>query len=334
MKNRRADKVLFGFDFQVNAAIILMLENISDLRSLRLEGNHEDIDLTLNNDQHILAQAKAIVNSSTDFHNVRQKLKEALESLSEACQAVDTKQLILITNSPNPFNDNASRSIFWAPTRRSFSTLPPSAQTIITKYLSKIETPLDLDKFTIQVFPFETDNDAERYKAVMQAVDNFIGDLNINLPGLGKQLLEVWHWDIFKNGTKKDATIQLDKKSIIWPIMVIATDVSKCDDDFLNQFDSAVYDEITHHYKDTIDNCCERMEFFTRVLYDYNNFKSSKKASERIGDFVEQSWKDYFDEFAADGIDAETQEGLTKVVLYSIVRRRITIDKIKRGVNL
>mgnify|MGYP006897788922 FL=1 len=116
--------------------------------------------------------------------------------------------------------------------------------------------------------------------------------------------------------------------------MVIATDVSKCDDDFLNQFDSAVYDEITHHYKDTIDNCCERMEFFTRVLYDYNNFKSSKKASERIGDFVEQSWKDYFDEFAADGIDAETQEGLTKVVLYSIVRRRITIDKIKRGVNL
>ena len=73
MKNRRADKVLFGFDFQVNAAIILMLENISDLRSIRLEGNHEDIDLTLNNDQHILAQAKAIVNSSTDFHNVRQK---------------------------------------------------------------------------------------------------------------------------------------------------------------------------------------------------------------------------------------------------------------------
>ena len=34
------------------------------------------------------------------------------------------------------------------------------------------------------------------------------------------------------------------------------------------------------------------------------------------------------------GMDAETLEGLTKVVLYNVVRRRITIDKIKRGVNL
>lgn len=31
MAVRRASSVVFGFDFQVNAAIILMLENISDL---------------------------------------------------------------------------------------------------------------------------------------------------------------------------------------------------------------------------------------------------------------------------------------------------------------
>lgn len=42
MKNRRANAVLFGFDFQRNAAIILMLENIKDLRSVRLEGNKDD----------------------------------------------------------------------------------------------------------------------------------------------------------------------------------------------------------------------------------------------------------------------------------------------------
>jgi len=36
---------MFGFDFQVNAAIVLMLENIEDLRSQRLEGNLEDIEV-------------------------------------------------------------------------------------------------------------------------------------------------------------------------------------------------------------------------------------------------------------------------------------------------
>lgn len=38
-KSRRANAVVFGFDFQVNAAIVLMIENIEDLKSLRLRRN-------------------------------------------------------------------------------------------------------------------------------------------------------------------------------------------------------------------------------------------------------------------------------------------------------
>jgi len=193
---------------------------------------------------------------------------------------------------------------------------------------------LNLDKLYIQILPFETDDDAERYKVVMQAINDFIGSLNINIPGLGKRVLEVWHWDIFTNGSKKNAAIQLTKKNIIWPVMVIATDAERCDDDFLNQFDPALYDEIVRHYKETIDTCCERIEFFAKVLCDYNGYQSGKKPSERCLDFVENTWKDYYPEFDIDGIDAETQEGLTKVVLYNIVRRRISIDRIKQGVNL
>ena len=63
MSDRRAHAVLFGFDFQVNAAIVLMLDNIKDLKSLRLEGNYEDVELTLVDGQKILAQAKAVENA-------------------------------------------------------------------------------------------------------------------------------------------------------------------------------------------------------------------------------------------------------------------------------
>ena len=207
---------LFGFDFQRNAAIVLMLENIKELRSVRLEGNEEDIELTLENGRKILAQAKAVEKSSSDFSHVRENLKKALISLSEGSQKADTQQLIFITNSPNPFNDTDSRSVFSGlPTRRSFSNLPPSAQQIVQKYLGDIDNPLDLQKFTVQVFPFETDDETERYKAVTQAVNDFIGSLNANVTyGLGKWLLQVWHDDIFINGTKGDASILLDKKDI------------------------------------------------------------------------------------------------------------------------
>ncbi len=335
MRDRRAHSVLFGFDFQVNAAIVLMLENIKELSSLRLEGNEEDIELTLEGNRKILVQAKSVENASSDFSNVRANLKKALMTLSEGAQKVDAKQLIFITNSPNPFNDQYSRSIFWGPTRRPFSTLPSSAQEIVIGYLSTIAVPLDPQKFIVQVFPFETDDETERYKAVMQATNDFIGSLNANTsPGLGKKLLQVWHNNIFINGSKKDATIHLNKKNIIWPIIVLETDISRCEESFTEQFDAGVYDEVVHLYGKTIDSCCERVDFFARVLYDYNQFSCSKKPMDKCLEFVNCSWEDYKSEFAVPGIDNETLEALTKTVLYNVVRRRIIINKIKQGVNL
>lgn len=336
MNNRRANAVVFGFDFQRNAAIVLMLENIKDLRSVRLEGNDEDIELTMTSGQKILAQAKSVEKSSSDFSHVRENLKKALTSLSEGAQKTDAQQLIFITNSPNPFNDEDSKAVFGGlPTRRFFSDLPPSAQEIVQEYLSAIDNPLNLQKFKVQVFPFETDDDTERYKAVTQAVSDFIGSLNVNVSyGLGKWLLRIWHDDIFINGSKRNAAIQLDKKDIIWPILIYETDIKRCDDDFLNQFDIGVYDEVTRLYSSTIDSCCERVEFFTKILYDYTQFSSEKKQMEKCMDFIDHFWEMYKSEFASERIDDETLEALTKIVLYNVIRRRITIDRIRQGVNL
>lgn len=75
-KSRRANAVMFGFDFRVNAAIVLMIENIEYLKALQLEGNYEDIELELEDGQYILAQAKAIEKSSSDFGNIRKNLRK------------------------------------------------------------------------------------------------------------------------------------------------------------------------------------------------------------------------------------------------------------------
>lgn len=41
--SRNATPSSFGWDFQVNAAIVLMLENIKAIKSVRVEGRKEDI---------------------------------------------------------------------------------------------------------------------------------------------------------------------------------------------------------------------------------------------------------------------------------------------------
>lgn len=333
-RSRRADAVVFGFDFQVNSAIVLFLENMKDVEKIRLEGNYEDIELELSSGEMILAQAKAVEKASSDFANVRKNLKNALTSLSEAGEKVDARELIMITNSPNPFNDDMSRSVFYGHSHREYDTLPPSAKKIIDNYLSKMDRTLDTGKLKIHVLPFETDDENERYKVIMECINDFVGELNISISGLGKKLLETWHWQFFDNGGKKDAAIKLTKRDIIWPILVKITEIEQCEDTFLEQFDSGVYEEVVNRYAEIIDSHCEQCEFFIKVLSDYNNFKTNKKQSEKLNEFIETKWKEYVSEFDVDGVEEEIQEAIAKIVIHNIIKRRFTIDRIKKGVDL
>lgn len=341
MTNRRADSVLFGFDFQSKAAMILILENIKSLHSVRLEGNEEDIELTLDNNRKILAQAKAVVNSSYDFNNVRKNLKKALISLSEGAQKTNAEKLVFITNSPNPLNESHSKNIFGGglPTRRSFLDLPPTAKEIVRKYIKDIENPLDLEKFIIQTFQFETDDPEERNKVVKQAINDFIGRLDISASyGLGEFLMNTWSNDIFVNGTKKDVSIELYKKDIVWPILVHETKITNLDNDkFKEQFDIGVYEEVVLQYENIINSYCESIELFTKIIYDYAQFKPSTKIKqmEKCSEFIDNMWESYKSESFFGGIDnEELSEALIKIIIYNVIRRRFTIDKVKKAVNL
>ena len=59
--SRNATPSSFGWDFQVNAAIVLMLENVREAKSVRVEGKKEDIELLLENEENIYAQAKSVM---------------------------------------------------------------------------------------------------------------------------------------------------------------------------------------------------------------------------------------------------------------------------------
>ena len=58
MGDRNASPSAFGWDFQVNAAILLMLENIREADKVRVEGADEDIEITLKDKTKIYFQVK------------------------------------------------------------------------------------------------------------------------------------------------------------------------------------------------------------------------------------------------------------------------------------
>ncbi len=335
-ESSRADSECFGFEFQTSAAIVLMLDNIEELSSIKIEGDYEDIQIHLSDGNYILAQAKSVQSASSDIRNVRRNLKKALTTLSKGGAEAKASQLVYITNSPNPLNDDASRYCFYGLTRKKLKDLPESSQKIIQKYLSEIDKPLDTNKFLIMVLPFETDIHDEKYKFVNYEIYRFVGKLNLRTPGLNEKLLTIWLDIINENSSKKDSGIVLYKKDIIWPVIVLVTDINYMSLPFIDEFDTSLYEEIIEHYPSVIRSCSERFDFVTKVLSDYKSYKAPKGVamSEKSTSFVRNKWMDYREEIEIENMDAETLKGLTEIVLFSIITKRKCIDNIKKGVNL
>ena len=334
MADRAATSVLFGFDFQANAAIVLMLENIREMAHIRLEGS-EDIEITLNDGSHIFAQAKSVVNSSSDFRNVLSNLKKSIESLSEAyyntSSSTNVRELIYITNSPNPFKEKQPNAIFLGPSQTTFSSLPEKLQGKIFDILNGLDNPLDINKFKVQILPFETDIDRERYKTVIAEIGDFIsllGNVSIN-----RNLIHgIWAKDLFRSGTRKDKSINIKKKELIWPIIVLVTNNDDYDE---YDIDDSETEELLSSYKDIINICSEKYEFITRVLSAYNSFKAEDNKT-KLDVFIKSeslNFKYLFDDTNI-SLSEDLQDKLLQIIIRNIIRQRIKINKIKDTVNL
>lgn len=332
MANRNATPSAFGWDFQVNAAIIIMLDNIKEMTEIRLEGD-EDIEVNLDDGTSILAQAKSVVRSSEDFTNVTANLKKSLTSLSEAYHNnKSVKQLIYITNSPNPLHIKDEKQIFIGlPSRRYYDSLPPKSKKKIDDLLSTLKEPLDKSKLMIQTLPFETDEDKERYKYVWYEINEFLS--SIGSDRISKiDLHNIWKGEVFKSGTKSKKSIKLTKKDIIWPVIVILTDKVEIDEDL----DESEFEEVSKAYSNLINTCSEKFEFFTKVLYAYNGYQTDKKSKERRVNFIQNESKQFSEILEDDTItiDNDLKDTLLKVIVKKILDKRCQINQIKQTVNL
>ena len=333
MPDRSATYTVFGFDFQVNAAIVIMLENIKELKSIRMEGK-EDIELQLNNGNYVLAQAKSVVKASQDFTNVIANLKKAMESLSEVGSNHEVEQLIYITNSTNPFNIKSESFIFSGlPTHRSYDDLLPKSKKKLDDIISNLTVPIDKSKLIIQTLPFETNNKKERYKYVWSAIEELLNKLG-NLPISKEMLHEIWENDIFQSGTMGDQEIKLTKNDIIWPIIVLTTDNNNYDEELNEELDEAQIEEVKRLYSTIINTYTEKYEFLTKVLFAFNDFQKDKIVKDRIRLFISERYPDFLYIVDDANLNDELKEIIVKVIIRNILYKRYKIQKIKEQVNL
>ena len=243
MSGRNASASAFGWDFQANSAILLMLENIKDAKRVRVEGADEDIEITLQDQTKMYVQAKA-VEKPDDTSHVIDKLTKALETLSDAAKNGDGSLFTYVTNSSNPFNNQRTLSYFTGRTHLSFDELPDVAQNKINEIIQKNEyTDLDVHKLDVRVIPFYGNDLKNRYKEIQACVNEFLAEMNVDVQGISTDIMGIWQKDLFQNATQSDTTISISKEKMIWPLIVLVVDKTAANE-YKTNFDDDEIGEI------------------------------------------------------------------------------------------
>ena len=327
MSGRNASVSAFGWDFQVNSAILLMLENIKDAKCVRVEGADEDIEITFQDQTKLYAQAKAVEKPDSTTH-VIDKLTKALATLNDAAKKGDGSLFTYVTNSSNPFNSMQTLSYFTGRTHLSFDELPEVAKKKITEIIkNKGYANFDVHKMDVRVIPFYGNDLKNRYKEIQNCIDEFITEVSVDIQGINKEIMEIWQRDLFQNATQTNTTISISKEKMIWPLIVLVVDKTAASE-YKKDFNDDEIGEIERKYKMIINQNTMSYDMISRVLSDH--MKSNKVQKQ----FVVDHWNEYLDIVKMIGVDDDVKESLVKIILYRVLTQRYNISSIKRGVNL
>ncbi len=325
--NRNASSSAFGWDFQVNSAIFLFLKNIEMAQNIKVEGKKEDIEISLNDNSMIYAQAKSVVDPN-DKRNLRTKLEKAVESLNDAC---DTNcKLIYVTNSNNPFVSETNS--FDKVTYLKFSELSQSEQEFIISCVNnkKLEN-FNYSDFYILDIPFHGEDLENRYKYIKEKVNDFFADIKVSSDNYARKILDVWQGLFFHNSTQNK--IIISKEEFLWPLVVLFCE--NVDISWLcEKYEESLVIDVFRTYEKTIVSCSENFKLVTKIINKFARFNSSQLGNKKFLDYIEKHYMEYRDDIDVYHEDPICKDIVIQLIIYRILCKRSDIMKLKGGTSL
>lgn len=329
--NRNATPVAFGWDFQINAAIILFLQDIENVDAVRVEGKLEDIQVYKDHSL-VLAQCKAVTQEG-DYRSVVSNLKKALESLYDGSKKTACVELIYITNSDRPLGIEDHRFSGPEITQHEYDELTLESKDKIDAILSENGIlDFEKEKFRICVIPFCGSDFNTRYKYILQELSRLLSDMDLNT-SLDKRLLIVWQQMLFQNASGKPLDLTITKGDLLWPLIVLLID--RVTYDWLeDDYDESVLDELEQKYRQLITFCENKIQLCFDIVHDFETYQYTGKPGDKIKSFAREYCEKYKKIIAESIADPEEKEALTKMILYKILTKRKIINDIHANLNL
>ena len=354
-----ATYVPFGFAFQVDSGLYLMLKFFDDIKYIEIESKLQDIEFECNNGDLILVQAKASENPNASNCNEKSKLFDAFLSLVKSDND-KVRKLIYVSNLNDPLKINNSTSFDGKIVE--YNYLSENEKKVINKCLNDIKNKLnnkisddkcstrnkglskaimykidnlDLDKICILTIP-RYYGDIDREIEIINSLKSFLmtkfGFQDFNADAYGKKIYSLIHnkFDYLSSVSTESKIKKVNKKDFAWFSIVVITE-NTSPSEALNSLDEFYEDEVANKIQGYSYEFDKYMEFenLTKIITDYTEYRIKEKKDSKC--FINEKYEDYLDYFNFIS-DEEEKRLATKCFLYKICRNASLINKISRGI--
>lgn len=218
--NRNASASAFGWQFQINIAIYLMIKYFGKFEEMKIEGEKEDIEISLNNSKRIYAQAKSKQNiNDDDTSSYSTKLRKALESLSDVNDN-DSESLIYISNlEPNPLNSGTNE--FELVSFFKYNELSLASKEKIDIQLNQLQKNINKDKLIIAKVPFFGEDKETKQKYIIAKIEDFLTFISSDLLPYKNRFLQMLESEALHNATQNNMKLKLKKEDVLWRLLIL-----------------------------------------------------------------------------------------------------------------
>ena len=218
--NRNASASAFGWQFQINIAIYLMIKYFGKFKEMKIEGEKEDIEISLNNSKKIYAQAKSKQNiNDGDTSSYSTKLRKALESLSDVNDN-DSESLIYISNlEPNPLNSGTNE--FELVSFFKYNELSLASKEKIDVQLNQLQKNINRDKLIIAKVPFFGEDKETKQKYIIAKIEDFLTFISSDLLPYKNRFLQMLESEALHNATQNNMKLKFKKEDVLWRLLIL-----------------------------------------------------------------------------------------------------------------
>lgn len=347
--NRNAQAPNFGFQFQINVAIYFMFKYLKDMKSIKIEGQDEDIELILKNSSKYMIQAKSNATNLENNTGNSTKLRESMESLAEADKKSEkVVALYYVSNLKNPLNSKINEFERDTVTIHSYNELDPSSQKKIDKQIknnleshnNNLTYEIDKTKLWIMKIPFFGEDQDQRHTIIYERAKEELSNMSESLANHHRVIVNQLESEFLQNAASSTKTVITDKK-ICNLLIIDELKSTEIGDKYekLGISESEFY-EAKSQYEKYLDKKINNYENYLKVNYLFEKRKQRNHITP--SEFVKEEKISLYNYFFSKEVKSEDELNeidlldvcVAQIISYMILIKQTIINKVRKEAGL